>query len=101
MVATGILGELGVFQSAGYTLPFKTIAAPWIDSELITTELNALGLKGVIFRPIQYSPYYGIYKGQQVKGVEIFISDKNLVKLITIQFYFLEVHNKLYLKKSI
>ena len=101
MVATGILGELGVFSiGVGYTLPFKTIAAPWIDSELITTELNALGLKGVIFRPIQYSPYYGIYKGQQVKGVEIFISDKNLVKLITIQFYFLEVHNKLYPQKN-
>ena len=68
MVATGILGELGVFSiGVGYTLPFKTIAAPWIDSELITTELNALGLKGVRFRPIQYSPYYGIYEGQQVK----------------------------------
>jgi len=101
MVATGILGELGVFSiGVGYTLPFKTIAAPWIDSELITTELNALGLKGVRFRPIQYSPYYGLYKGQQVKGVEIFINDNNLVQLITIQFYFLEVHNKLHPQKN-
>ena len=32
MVATGILGELGIFSiGVGYTTPFMTIAAPWIN----------------------------------------------------------------------
>ena len=101
MVSTGILGELGVFSiGVGYTLPFRTIAAPWIDHDLLSDELNLLGLKGVIFRPIQYSPYYGIYEGQQVQGVQVFITNKKLADLITIQFYFLEVHNRLYPHKN-
>ena len=76
------------------------LAAPWIDHDLLSDELNLLGLKGVIFRPIQYSPYYGIYEGQQVQGVQIFITNKKLADLITIQFYFLEVHNRLYPHKN-
>jgi len=101
LVATGIIGELGVFSiGVGYTLPFKTIAAPWIDSKLIAEKMNARDLPGVMFRPIEYTPYYSIYKGELVKGIQIYITNIEVVDLILIQFHFLEIHNELYPDKN-
>ena len=101
MVATGILGELGVFSiGVGYTIPFQTIAAPWINSQLISVKMNELKLKGVTFRPIDYSPYYSLYSGRSVGGVQIHITDYNEVDLYSIQFYFLQVHHILYPDKN-
>jgi uncharacterized protein YbbC (DUF1343 family) len=101
MVATGILGELGVFSiGIGYTIPFQTIAAPWINSQLISVKMNELKLKGVTFRPIDYSPYYSLYSGRSVGGVQIHITDYNEVDLYSIQFYFLQVHHILYPDKN-
>ena len=63
LVATGILGELGVFSNGvGFTMPFRTIAAPWIDANQLSDRMNLLEIPGVKFRPISYSPDYSIYK---------------------------------------
>ena len=101
MVATGILGELGVFSiGVGYTTPFQVIAAPWIESDLLADKMNKLDLKGVFFRPINFIPYYSLYKGQSIGGVQIHIEDLENVNLFSIQFYFLQIHNILYPEKN-
>lgn len=39
---TGILGELYCMQiGVGYTLPFKLVAAPWVDGQKLAERLNA------------------------------------------------------------
>lgn len=101
MVATGILGELGIFSiGVGYTTPFMTIAAPWIDASEMADRMNMLGLKGVMFRPINYKPYYSFHKSHDVGGVQIHIIDQDEIDLIAIQFYFLQEHNVLYPDKN-
>ncbi|MFL2983070.1 MAG: exo-beta-N-acetylmuramidase NamZ domain-containing protein [Candidatus Neomarinimicrobiota bacterium] len=101
MVATGILGELGVFSNGvGYTTPFMTIAAPWIDAFEMANRMNLLNLKGVLFRPVNYRPYYAIYKGEEVGGVQIHVADIESADLIAIQFYFLQQHYELYPNKN-
>ncbi len=101
MVATGILGELGVFSvGVGYTIPFQVIAAPWIDSDLLADKMNKLNLKGVFFRPINFVPYYSLYKGQSINGIQIHFENLNEVNLFSIQFYFLQTHNMLYPDKD-
>ena len=101
MVATGVLGELNVFSiGVGYTLPFRTIAAPWMDSNLICNELNNFNIPGVTFTPITYKPFYGKYKDAIVNGAQIHITDLETANLILIQFYFLQAHNKLYPNKN-
>ncbi|MBO4371162.1 MAG: DUF1343 domain-containing protein [Paludibacteraceae bacterium] len=85
--ATGILGELGALSiGVGYTLPFQTVAAPWINASSLADSLNALRLDGILFRPIHYKPYYGLYKGEAVHGVELHITDFNALKLTEVQF---------------
>lgn len=99
--ATGIAGELGwISIGVGYTLPFRTFAAPWIDAAKLTDRLNALDLPGVKFRPIHYTPYYGIFKGLNVEGVEAFITEPEKAQLTTIQFYVMQELHKMYPKQS-
>jgi uncharacterized protein YbbC (DUF1343 family) len=100
-VATGILGELyRINIGVGYTTPFQTYAAEWIDSYEIAQRLNAFELPGVIFRPVTYRPFYGSDEGKTVHGVQIHITDYKVLNLMSMQFLFLQVHNELYPDKN-
>lgn len=99
--ATGILGELYFINiGVGYTTPFQTFAAEWIDSYEISTRLNAIGLDGIIFRPVTYRPYYGADEGKMLHGVQVHITDFRKVNLMSLQYHFLEVHHELYPDKN-
>ncbi len=96
-VATGVLGELGIVsEGVGYTLPFRILAAPWIDPYTLAAEMNALHLPGYLFRPIICKPFYGRLKDSTLYGVEIYLTDEKSAELMPLQFRFLEVHNRLY-----
>ena len=89
--ATGILGELYyVSIGVGYTLPFKLVAADWIDAAELNRRLNALEIPGVMFRPIHIKPFYGTGKGENLQGVEIYVTDADAAPLTLIQFYILQ-----------
>lgn len=96
--ATGIAGELYSLNiGVGYTLPFELLAAEWIDKpELLAENLNKIGLKGVVFRPIYYKPYYGAQQGKNLRGVQIHIIDPVNAPLTLLQFYFLQEAHKLW-----
>lgn len=95
--ATGIAGELDYISiGVGYTLPFRTFAAPWINSHKLAEALNALNLPGVRFRPINYRPYYGFAKGSDLGGVEVVVTDFDRAELTLIQFYAMQELARLY-----
>ena len=101
-VTSGIMGELGVFsEGVGYTLPFQTFAADWIDEQDLSEAMNALGLPGVYFRPIVYKPFYGRDQGKTLRGVQIHLYYFDKVELMPLQFYFMQVHQELYPEKDI
>lgn len=100
-VATGILGELGyISEGVGYTIPFQTFAAEWIDGEVLAQKMNALVLDGIYFRPITFKPYYGKHKDCTLHGVQLHITDYTKVHLMSLQFLFLQVHNEMYPEKN-
>jgi uncharacterized protein YbbC (DUF1343 family) len=100
--ATGILGELYVASiGVGYTLPFQTFAAEWINADSLAQNLNKLNLRGVVFRPVHYKPYYGVSQGKMVHGVQIHLTDEIEAPLSLIQFYLLQETNKLWPGKDI
>lgn len=95
--ATGIAGELDYLSiGVGYTLPFRTFAAPWINGKELADALNALKIPGTLFRPIHYKPYYGFGKGEQLGGVEVYITDFNAAPLTLLQFYAMQEIARLY-----
>lgn len=88
---TGILGELYCMSiGVGYTLPFKMVAAPWVDGQELSRRLNALKIPGVQFRPISAKPFYSTFKGENVSGVEIYVTDKEIAPLVLTQFYIMQ-----------
>ena len=89
--ATGILGELGYMSiGVGYTLPFQMVAAQWINAAEFADALNALALPGVTFRPINIKPFYSVGKGENMGGVQIYITDYAKAHLTSIQFYIMQ-----------
>jgi len=94
---SGILGELYVYSiGVGYTLPFQVFAAEWIDADTLATNLNALDIAGVTFRPIHFKPYYSVSKGKMVHGVQVHFTDYKKAPLSLIQFYILQESYKLW-----
>lgn len=101
LVATGVLGELLVFNiGITYTLSFEVIAQEWINADTLAKKMNELKLEGVLFRPISFKPNYGDFKDKIMNGVQIHITDFDKVNLLEIQFYFMQVHNQLYPDKN-
>ena len=99
---TGILGELYfINMGVGYPLPFQTIGAPWFNADSLATNLNALNLPGVRFRPIHYKPYYSTSKGELCGGVQIYITDYEKARLTEIQFYVMQVVKEMYPHRDI
>jgi len=100
---TGIMGELRDAASigVGYTLPFQTVGAEWIDGSALADELNAQKISGLHFRPISYTPYYAFGKGKTLHGVQIYITDYGEAKLVNAQFHIMFALKKLYPEKDV
>ena len=97
MGATGTFGELGTLsEGVGYTSPFETIGAPWINAEEFASELNGLNLPGIYFRPISFKPYYFRNKDQDLQGVQLHITDRNAYLPYTTGLYIMQTHIQLY-----
>lgn len=95
--ATGIAGELDYLSiGVGYTLPFRTFAATWIDATKLAARLDSMKIPGVAFRPIHYKPYYGFQRGENLQGVELYVTDYDAAPLTLIQFYVMEALSELY-----
>jgi uncharacterized protein YbbC (DUF1343 family) len=100
--ATGIAGELyAVSIGVGYTIPFQTFAAPWINADSLASGLNRLKLPGVIFRPIHYKPYFSTLEGKMVHGVQIHITDPSTAPLTLLQFYIMQEAHRLWPEKDL
>lgn len=95
--ASGILGELGYISiGVGYTIPFEMFAAPWIEADKLASRLNALKIEGIVFRPIYARPFYAIYSGEKIEGVQIHFTDYDKAPLTDIQFLVMQEIASLY-----
>ncbi|MDX9883630.1 MAG: DUF1343 domain-containing protein [Prolixibacteraceae bacterium] len=94
--ATGIMGELDANSiGVGYTLPFEVFATSWLDADALAKKMNQLKMKGVIFRPVSFKPYYMKNKGKEHSGVQIHITDFEKVKLTEMQFLLVQAAHEL------
>ncbi len=95
--STGILGELGILNiGIGFTMPFKVVGAPWINSKEFAQKLNSQKLPGVHFQPYAFRPFWGLYKGVDCNGILIQITDPKIYKPLSVQFLILGMLKSLY-----
>lgn len=96
---TGLLGELQIVNiGIGYTLPFKLVGAPWINSQKLAQNLNFQNLPGVRFHPFHYSPFFGRFAGEPCHGVLILVTNPQTFLPVTTQYVILGVLKSLYPK---
>lgn len=96
--SSGITGEFNNYLNIGigYTLPFETFAAEWIDAEAIKKELDSYHLPGIAFRIIHYKPIAGSSKGKLLHGVQFYYTDYEAADITLTQFYVMQAVNRLY-----
>jgi len=68
----------------GTDTPFEVLGAPWIDGRRMAAELNAAGLKGVRFVPIEFTPDDSKFEGQKCGGVNVTVTDRFAIEPVAI-----------------
>ena len=92
--SAGIAGEYGYLNiGVGYTIPFQTFAAPWIDADKLKEKLDSYNIPGTAFRTIHYKPLTG--KDMQ-HGVQFFYTDFEAATISLTQFYVMQAVQELY-----
>lgn len=96
--SSGISGELYGYLNVGvgYTLPFSTFAAEWVDADLLKKELDSYALPGVAFRTIHYKPIAGSSQGKLIHGVQFHYTDYESATISLTQFYVMQALHRLY-----
>lgn len=96
--SAGITGEFNNYLhiGIGYTLPFETFAAEWIDADALKKKLESYHLPGTVFRTIHYKPFSGSQKDKLLHGVQYYFSDYEKASITLTQFYVMQAVNELY-----
>ena len=72
----GLLETTQLSVGRGTATPFELFGAPYIDGKRLAAELNALGIHGVRFDPIEFTPDASKFKGEKCGGVRITLADR-------------------------
>jgi len=67
-------------EGRGTTRPFEIFGAPFIEPERLVMKLRDFKLKGVIFRPLYFTPTFNKFSGQLCGGVQIHVVDREKFK---------------------
>ena len=75
--AIGLIEACRVSVGRGTDTPFERCGAPWIDGRRLALRLNGLGLAGVRFVPIRFTPDASKFAGQECGGVQVLLTDRD------------------------
>lgn len=81
---TCLFEGVNLSEGRGTEKPFEYIGATWLDHEAVTARLNELGLEGVRFEPIVFTPVRAPFHGRdpyltgaRVRGVYVNVTDRD------------------------
>ncbi|MFZ9793176.1 MAG: exo-beta-N-acetylmuramidase NamZ domain-containing protein, partial [Gemmataceae bacterium] len=75
-----LLEGTNLSEGRGTTRPFELFGAPWLDADQTANTLNALGLPGVQFRPVNFRPNFQKWQGQICGGAQLHVYDRELYR---------------------
>ena len=80
----GLLEATNLSVGRGTDTPFEVVGAPWIDPQGLVDALNRLGLRGVRFEPVWFTPMADQYAQVQCGGVRLVVTDRDTVRPVTV-----------------
>jgi uncharacterized protein YbbC (DUF1343 family)/CubicO group peptidase (beta-lactamase class C family) len=63
----------------GTNTPFELVGAPWIDGRAFAEYLNSRLIAGVRFVPVKFTPVSGPYAKQLCSGVNLIVTDRDVL----------------------
>jgi uncharacterized protein YbbC (DUF1343 family) len=72
----GLLETTNLSVGRGTETPFELFGAPWIDEGTLALALTRLGLPGVAFAPLQFTPDASKFEAELCHGIGIRITDR-------------------------
>jgi uncharacterized protein YbbC (DUF1343 family)/CubicO group peptidase (beta-lactamase class C family) len=75
----GMIEQSNISVGRGTGTPFELVGAPWIHAVDLAKYLNARDILGVRFIPVEFTPDSSVYAQQKCGGVQIVVSDRNLL----------------------
>lgn len=86
-----------VSEGRGTDQPFQLIGAPWINAEDLAVTMNGLGLPGVRFEPVLFTPRSipeaapsPRFLGEEAHGVRILVTDRSSVMGLEVGLHLLD-----------
>jgi len=73
----GLLETTNLSVGRGTDTPFEVIGAPWLAGQKLAAELNARGIPGVRFVPIEFTPTSSKFANQKCGGINFVITDRS------------------------
>ncbi len=80
----------------GTLAPFELYGAPWIDGEQLARRMNDLGLPGLQFVPVEFTPEGSKFAGQKCSGVRVVVTDRHRVECVEAGLRFIEILYRLH-----
>ena len=103
---TVLIEATNVSEGRGTDHPFRWIGAPWINSNELSDAMNIIGLHGVTFSPIEFTPHSipGAAPNpknntQTCNGVEIILTNRNIFSPVIVGIQLLQTISLLYPQK--
>ncbi len=75
----GMIESSNISVGRGTDTPFELVGAPWVNPVQTARYLNGRQIAGVRFIPIEFMPDNSIYGQQKCGGVQIVVTDRNLL----------------------
>ena len=97
--AIGVWETTNLSVGRGTDTPFELVGAPWIASQEFTRALNQAGITGVQFTPRDFVPKSSKFANQSCGGVQISITNRDLVNSTQLSVTFASVLRQLYPKQ--
>jgi len=65
-----------ISEGRGTSNPFELFGAPWIDGGGLSKKLNRLGISGILFKDVEFTPAFSKYKGELCSGCQIHVVNR-------------------------
>lgn len=73
----GAIEYANISVGRGTDQPFEQIGAPWIDGPRLAEALNARGLPGIRFYPVEFTPASSVYAKERCQGVFMVVTNRD------------------------
>ena len=92
----GLIEMCHISVGRGTETPFEKVGAPYVEDGRLAAALNAVGISGVRFIPIRFTPTVNKFAGKECGGVQVLLTDRENCRAVDIGLALAGVLHRMY-----